>query len=195
MYFKSLWWVFEYYLAWTCYLRKTAFGSTSVWFLAFCVFLIFCVLHLYEPIYLTFNQHFVTNHNIGLMCIFVIFNVIFVWVEKQNMSYLHLCFSCLGTEGEPSGMFCGLLGFLEESTQYPKGFREVRYSSGNKFKVGLLTLNKNERKNCPLNFVNDFPDFYYLSNTKRIELFQGWVTELQCGQTQELLNINTTVLL
>ena len=72
-------------------------------------------------------------------------------------------FQLFGTEGSLVYVSSGLLGFLEERHPVSQRIGEVRYSSGNKFKVGLLTLNKNERKNCPLNFVNDFPDFYYLS--------------------------------
>lgn len=43
---------------------------------------------------------------------------------------------------------------------------EVKYFSGNKFKVGLLTLDKKERKNSSLNFVNDFHVFCICQTSK-----------------------------
>ena len=56
-------------------------------------------------------------------------------------------FQLFGTEGSLVYVSSGLLGFLEERHPVSQRIGEVRYSSGNKFKVGLLTLNKNERKN------------------------------------------------
>ena len=69
-------------------------------------------------------------------------------------------FKLFGTEGSLVYFSSGSLGFLEERHPVSLRIGEVRYSSGNKFKVGLLTLNKNERKNS-LNFVTDFPDFCF----------------------------------